>query len=164
MAIKAFRSSILHFNDDAQAEFFDDGILLLDSDTGLVKAVGDAKAMLVKLDGIEIKQLLQEHHEDMLKHSPVESVHALDLSSLKAPDVTFWTAWINGELAGCGALKRLNSTHTELKSMRTAQKFLRKGVAVKLLTHILAPAKAKDYQTVSLETGVKLDFSLLMCY
>ncbi|OUR61167.1 GNAT family N-acetyltransferase [Colwellia sp. 39_35_sub15_T18] len=111
------------------------------------------KIKIDKLESIEVKKLLQEHHEDMLKHSPVESVHALDLSSLKAPDVTFWTAWINGELAGCGALKRLNSTHTELKSMRTAQKFLRKGVAVKLLTHILATAKAKDYQTVSLETG-----------
>jgi len=111
------------------------------------------KIKIDKLDGIEVKQLLQEHHEDMLKHSPVESVHALDLSSLKAPEVTFWTAWINDDLAGCGALKRLTRTHTELKSMRTAQKFLRKGVAVKLLTHILATAKAQSYETVSLETG-----------
>ena len=56
MAIKAFRSSILHFTDDAQAQFFDDGILLVDADTGLVNAVGDAKDMVAKLDGVEIQQ------------------------------------------------------------------------------------------------------------
>lgn len=111
------------------------------------------KIKIDKLESIEVKQLLQDHHEDMLKNSPVESVHALDLSSLKSPDVTFWTAWINDELAGCGALKRLDKTHVELKSMRTAPKFLRKGVAVKLLTHILATAKAQAYKKASLETG-----------
>jgi len=56
MAIKAFRSSILHFTDDAQAQFFDDGILLVDAETGTVNAVGDAKDMVAKLDGIEIQQ------------------------------------------------------------------------------------------------------------
>jgi len=56
MAIKAFRSSILHFTEDAQAEYFDDGILLVDGETGTVNAVGDAKDMVAKLDGIEIQQ------------------------------------------------------------------------------------------------------------
>ena len=110
------------------------------------------------LDGVEVKLLLQEHHDDMLKHSPPESVHALDLSSLKASDVTFWTAWINGELAGCGALKKLNEKHAELKSMRTSQKFLRKGVAVKLLTHIINIAKTQSITKISLETGTKKAF------
>jgi len=56
MAIKAFRSSILHFTDDAKAEYFDDGILLVDGETGTVNAVGDAKDMVAKLDGIEVQQ------------------------------------------------------------------------------------------------------------
>jgi len=56
MAIKAFRSSILHFTEDAQAEYFDDGILLVDGETGTVNAVGDAKDMVAKLDGIEVQQ------------------------------------------------------------------------------------------------------------
>ncbi len=56
MAIKAFRSSILHFNDSAQAEYFDDGILLLDSDTGTIKEVANANDLLGKLDGIEITE------------------------------------------------------------------------------------------------------------
>ena len=116
------------------------------------------KIQIDNLESIEVKQLLQEHHEDMLKHSPPESVHALDLSSLKAPDVTFWTAWINGELAGCGALKKLNEKHVELKSMRTSQNFLRKGVAAKLLTYMLGAAKDQSFAKVSLETGTKKAF------
>lgn len=67
------------------------------------------------LESLEIAGLLQEHHQDMLKHSPENSVHALDLTALKAPDVTFWSAWLGNELAGCGALKTLNSDHVELK-------------------------------------------------
>jgi putative acetyltransferase len=105
------------------------------------------------LEGVEIHKLLREHHEDMLKHSPPESVHALDLSSLKSSDVTFWSGWIDGELAGCGALKKISDNHAEIKSMRTSHQFLRKGVAAKLLTHIIKFAKSQHYNRISLETG-----------
>jgi len=97
--------------------------------------------------------LLKEHHKDMLLHSPVESVHALDLTALELPDVTFWSLWINNELAGCGALKELNKKHGEVKSMRTSCDHLRQGVAQKLLTHILEQAKSRGYEKLSLETG-----------
>ena len=116
------------------------------------------KIQVDNLESAEVERLLQEHHDDMLKHSPPESVHALDLSSLKAPDVTFWTAWINGELAGCGALKKLNEKHAEIKSMRTSQQFLRKGVAAKLLAHMLNTAKTQSFAKISLETGTKNAF------
>jgi len=112
--------------------------------------------MIIKVDKLtspEIKALLQEHHLDMLKHSPAESVHALDLSALKADNITFWSAWINNELAGCGALKALSNNHGEIKSMRTAKKHLRKGVAAKLLQHILTHATALGFEMISLETG-----------
>jgi len=116
------------------------------------------KIKIDDLESLEIKQLLQEHHNDMLQHSPPESVHALDLSSLKAPDVTFFTAWINDELAGCGALKKLNDEHAEIKSMRTSRQFLRQGIAAKLLTHLLATAKAQSFEIISLETGTMAAF------
>jgi len=111
------------------------------------------KIQIDNLESIEVKRLLLTHHNDMLKHSPPESVHALDLSSLKAPDVTFLTAWIDGKLAGCGAFKKLSDKHVELKSMRTSSSFLRKGVAAKLLTYLLATAKEQRFERVSLETG-----------
>ncbi|PKI17802.1 GNAT family N-acetyltransferase [Colwellia sp. 12G3] len=97
--------------------------------------------------------LLTEHHQDMLMHSPPESVHALDLSALAQQSITFWSVWQNDELAGCGALKELDSTHGEIKSMRTSRNFLRQGVAKLLLEHMIAQAKKRSYQKLSLETG-----------
>lgn len=110
------------------------------------------------LQGPEIALLLQEHHEDMLEHTPAESVHALDLTGLKAPEVTFWSAWIAGELAGCGAIKVIEVGHAELKSMRTSSTHLRQGVAQRLLTHILTAAKQQGITTISLETGTPDSF------
>jgi putative acetyltransferase len=101
----------------------------------------------------EVIALLQEHHEDMLIHSPPESVHALDLSALESSDITFWSLWIDQELAGIGALKELDKKHGEIKSMRTSAKHLRKGIAGKLLDHIIKQANLRFYKKLSLETG-----------
>ena len=105
------------------------------------------------LSGSEIFELLQEHLQGMALHSPAESMHALDIEALRKPEITFWTAWENGELLGCGALKDLGSRHGEIKSMRTSSLHLRKGVARKLLNHILEEARRRRYSRLSLETG-----------
>lgn len=97
--------------------------------------------------------LLEEHHQDMLIHSPAESVHALDLSALAQQSITFWSVWKDDELAGCGALKELDSFHGEIKSMRTCRDFLRQGVAKLLLEHMIKQANSRGYQKLSLETG-----------
>ena len=89
----------------------------------------------------------------MALHSPPESVHALDLAALRKPDITFWSVWQGEELVGCGALKELNRLHGEIKSMRTASPHLRKGIASRLLAHILAEAQRRSYGWLSLETG-----------
>jgi putative acetyltransferase len=106
-----------------------------------------------ELGSEEVIALLQEHHEDMLIHSPPESVHALDLSALASSDVTFWSLWIDQDLAGIGALKELDKDHGEIKSMRTSAKHLRKGVAGKLLEHIIQQSNIRFYKKISLETG-----------
>ena len=97
--------------------------------------------------------LLEEHLADMYASSPPESVHALDYGELRGPDMTFWTAWDGDELLGCGALKELDATHGEIKSMRTARGQLRKGVAAAILEHIVAVARERGYRRLSLETG-----------
>lgn len=101
----------------------------------------------------EVIALLQAHHHDMLSHSPPESVHALDIEKLEHADITFWSLWINQQLAGIGALKELDLTHGEIKSMRTSRKFLRKGVGGKMLEHIIQQARQRSYKKLSLETG-----------
>jgi len=105
------------------------------------------------LRGPEIAELLQEHLRHMHTLSPPESVHALDLDALRAPDITFWSARQGPVLLGCGALKQLDSRHGEIKSMRTVAAHLRKGVAAKLLVHIIDEARKRSYHRLSLETG-----------
>jgi putative acetyltransferase len=105
------------------------------------------------LHGAEIAALLQAHLDDMHRHSPPGSVHALDLERLRRPDITFWTAWDGTTLMGCGALRELDARHGEVKSMRTDPAYLRRGVAAALLDTIIAAARARGYQRLSLETG-----------
>jgi len=105
------------------------------------------------LSGHEVRALILEHLRRMARHSPPQSVHALDLDALRAPTVTVWSAWEGPALLGCGALKQLDPTHGEIKSMRTADSALRRGVAGGLLRHIVAEATARGYRRLSLETG-----------
>jgi putative acetyltransferase len=105
------------------------------------------------LSGPEIRELLNEHLASMRRISPPQSVHALPIEELGKPEITFWTAWENGELLGCGALKQLDSQHGEVKSMRTSSRHLRKGVAKTLLHYIIGEAGRRGYRRLSLETG-----------
>ncbi len=105
------------------------------------------------LQGPEIASLLQEHLRDAAQHSPPESVHALDIESLRSPNITVWSLWQGGELLGCGALKELDPSHGEIKSMRTALPHRRKGVAAQMLRHIMQEASRRSYRRLSLETG-----------
>ena len=89
----------------------------------------------------------------MALHSPPESVHALDLDALKKPEITFWTIWDSDDLVGCCALKELENRHAEIKSMRTAPVHRGKGIAKRMLAHILREAETRGYQRLSLETG-----------
>ena len=109
------------------------------------------------LSGPEIAAFLEEHLQDMRAVSPPESKHALDLPGLRQPEITFWTCWHEGKIAGCCALKRLDSQHGEVKSMRTARALRRCGVAARLLEHVIAEAQARGYRRLSLETGA-MDF------
>lgn len=106
------------------------------------------------LTGPEIAALLSAHLDHGNAHSPPESVHALDLDGLRSSsDVTFWSAWEDGDLLGCGALRELSPEHGELKSMHTAARHRGKGVGRAMLEHILEEARARGYRRISLETG-----------
>lgn len=97
--------------------------------------------------------LLEEHLASMHALSPPESVHALDVSKLKGVGISFWSVWEDQALVGCGALKELDHTHGEVKSMRTPSALRRKGAGRLILQHIVAVARARGYRRLSLETG-----------
>ena len=111
------------------------------------------------LQGPQIAALLKEHLEHMAELSPPESVHALDLNALRGTDITFWSVWSERELIGCGALKALTAEHGEIKSMRTARQYLRRGVAAAVLQHIISEARGRGYRRLSLETGSQDGFA-----
>lgn len=97
--------------------------------------------------------LLRDHVRRAGEASPACAVHAHDVERLKGPDITFWTVWEGEGLMGCGALKSLGTSHCEIKSMRTADAFLRRGVGAAVLEHILSEARSRGFSQISLETG-----------
>lgn len=104
-------------------------------------------------DDPQVRDLLRIHLQGMHANSPPGSVHALDLSGLTTPGISFWTVWDGDTLLGCGALKHLSADAGEIKSMRTHEAHLRKGVGRAMLVHLLDLAKARGYRTLYLETG-----------
>jgi len=110
------------------------------------------------LKGPEIKALLEAHLDHMHAISPPESVHALDLEALRKPSITFWTMWLQGTLIGCGALRELEPTHGEIKSMHTPVAFRGHGYGRRMVEYILKTARERGYQRLSLETGATDDF------
>ena len=100
-----------------------------------------------------VLRLLDGHLADMFATSPVESVHALDVSALAASGVTFWTIADGDDVLGCVALKELDPEHGELKSMRTDAAARGRGLGARLLEHVLDESRRRGYRRVSLETG-----------
>ena len=99
------------------------------------------------------KALLSKHLELMHLNSPPGHVFALDWSGLQKPEISFYALWEGEDLLGFGALKELESRAGEIKSMRTADAHLRRGVAATILEHIIAEARRRRYTRLSLETG-----------
>lgn len=97
--------------------------------------------------------LLRTHLTSARAETAPGSAHALDLTGLQAPDISFWTIWDDEVLLGMGALKRLSPDHGEVKSMHTTQSARRKGVGSAMLRHIIASARESGMTRLSLETG-----------
>src|SRR4051812_16563960 len=102
----------------------------------------------------EVRALLERHFAlgDEFEIPPQDRF-ALDVDGLLDPSVTFVTARLDGQLVGIGALKELDPSHGELKSMHTAEAARRQGVASALVDYLLSVATGRNYERVSLETG-----------
>ena len=105
------------------------------------------------LSGEAIRTLVAIHLSGMHANSPACKVHALPVEKLREPGVTFFSAWVGEALAGMGAIRELDPTHGELKSMRVASDWLGKKIGEAMLLHLLAVARQRGYARVSLETG-----------
>ncbi|NVN43328.1 GNAT family N-acetyltransferase [Asaia siamensis] len=111
------------------------------------------------LAGAETRALLALHLAGMAEDTPSASRFALDLSGLQVPEVTLWSARIEGRVAAIGALKTLGEGLAEVKSMRTHPDFLRRGAGAKILAVIIATARERGLKRLSLETGTTPAFA-----
>ena len=101
----------------------------------------------------EVIALLEEHLANMYEITPAEHVFALEVTKLRAPEINFWAVWDGETLVGCGALRELDATHGEVKSMRTPKALRRRGAGRAVLERIVATARERGYKVLSLETG-----------
>jgi putative acetyltransferase len=105
------------------------------------------------LTDARVIDLLRHHFTSARAQTAPGSAHALDLDGLRAPGITFWTAWDGETLVAIGALKQLSQDHGEVKSMHTALAARRKGLGSAMLRHIIASARSRGMSRLSLETG-----------
>ncbi|MCB2067537.1 MAG: GNAT family N-acetyltransferase [Erythrobacter sp.] len=105
------------------------------------------------LTDAEVLALLQHHLDEMNACSPACKVHAMPAERLRASDVTFFAARVDGELAAVGALKDLDDATGELKSMRAADGWRGKGAGEAILLHLIAEGRRRGYRWLGLETG-----------
>ena len=110
------------------------------------------------LTGAATRALVTAHLGGMLENTPPESVHAYDLDRLAGEGVQLWSAWVDGELAGIGALSALGDERAEIKSMRVADHFLGRGIGRALVRHLVAEARARGIRSLWLETGSTEEF------
>jgi len=111
------------------------------------------------LQGPAIRAFLRDHLDHMYAITPPESVHALDVDSLLAPGITFWSAWAGADLVGCGALKERDPASGEVKSMRTSPAQRGRGIGARVLEHIITVAQRRGYRHLYLETGAMPEFA-----
>ena len=104
-------------------------------------------------DNKEVHELLSRHFIELRSVSPEGSTHVLDIDGLKSPSIKFWSFWDNKKLIGCGALKLIDKTHGEFKSIRISNKYQKTGYGKKLLNELFKEAKKLNISKISVETG-----------
>src|ERR1700691_1347578 len=101
----------------------------------------------------DVRGLVEHHLRFGRSHSPPQDAHALEVDELLDPAVTLFSIRCRGDLVAIGALKRLDDQHAEMKTMHTAEHVRGQGIGHTMLDHLLAVARERGFERVSLETG-----------
>ena len=111
------------------------------------------KSLEGNFDNPKVHQLLSKHFVELRAASPEGSAHVLDIPGLKVSSIKFWSLWQDKNLIGCGALKFLDASHGEFKSIRIHDNFRNKGYGIKVINHLINEAKKLKIKKLSIETG-----------
>ncbi len=110
-------------------------------------------------DSEDVRELVRTHLEFARSVTPPGHVHAMEATSLKDPAITFYSARDDGQLLGVAALRRLDASDIELKSMHTVEAARGRGVGEAIVRHLLEDAALQGYERLYLETGTMEAFA-----
>ncbi len=105
---------------------------------------------------VEARHLLEASHAMMLELFDPDANHFLSLDALRGPDIRFFIARLDGQVAGCAALA-LRDGYGEIKSMFVDPEIRRAGIAGRLMDRLESEAEAFGLGLLRLETGDLLD-------
>ncbi|MEM9801188.1 MAG: GNAT family N-acetyltransferase [Planctomycetota bacterium] len=101
----------------------------------------------------DVLELLSQHLSFARGHTPIDDAYALEAEELADASVSFFSIRDDGVLQGIGALRALGPKEVEVKSMHTAKVARRRGMARRMLEHLIAFARESDAERLFLETG-----------
>ena len=106
-----------------------------------------------------LSDLMARHAEAMHADTPPESIHMLDAADLAAPGIFFYVMREDGRAVGMGAVKRIGPAEGEIKSMHVLSELRGRGLARRMLDHLVSAAQAEGITRLSLETGSQQGFA-----
>ncbi len=118
-------------------------------------AVSGLEIAVENPDRPDVIRLIEELNTYLLSLYKPDQCHHLTIGELAGDSVTFFTARIDGELVGCGALRRIDGRMSEVKRMYVLPTLQGRGVGRQILAAIEDRALRQGGGILVLETGVE---------
>jgi len=107
-------------------------------------------------------ELIERLDELMTGLYPAESNHLLPVEALRQPNVTFLTASVDGDVAGCGAFVNQGGEYAEIKRMFVLPEFRGLKLGRRILEELENLARTSGLEFARLETGIHQPEALLL--
>jgi putative acetyltransferase len=106
----------------------------------------------------DLALLFERHTADMFAETPPESIYMMDKGELAAPGIRFFVLREDGVPVAMGAIKAIDATHAEIKSMHVLIEARGRGLSKTMLEHLISAARSDGFRRLSLETGIQSTF------
>jgi putative acetyltransferase len=100
------------------------------------------------------RELIERLNKYLTSLYPAESNHLLSVEALQHHNVTFLTASVDSEVAGCGAFVNQGGEYAEIKRMFVLPEFRGIKLGRRILEELENIARASGIEFARLETGI----------